>query len=87
MSGFGDAANEDLIRNGAGQTAVMGYASPWGAWGSVDTAIRVLNGETPVVEGDGMQVVDADHNLAPEGQDYQPTVDYVAAYKKAWGVS
>jgi ribose transport system substrate-binding protein len=86
-TGFGDAANYDFIRNNRGQNAVVGYASPWGAWGSVDTAIRVLNGEQPVVEGDGMQIVDKDHGMPAAGQDFQPSVDYVAAYKKAWGVS
>jgi ribose transport system substrate-binding protein len=87
ISGFGDASNMDLIRSGTGgQDAVLGYATPWGGWGSVDEAIRVLNGEQPVVEGDGMQVVDADHNL-PKSGDYTGGVDYQAAYKKAWGVS
>jgi ribose transport system substrate-binding protein len=85
ISGFGDAANMDLIRSNGGQDAVMGYATPWGAYGSVDEAIRVLNGEKPVVEGDGMQVVDKDHNL-PDSGDYTGGVDYKAAYQKAWGI-
>ena len=87
ISGFGDESNMDLIRSGTGgQDAVLGYATPWGGWGSVDEAIRVLNGEAPVVEGDGMQVVDADHNL-PDSGDYTGGVDFKAAYEKAWGVS
>jgi ribose transport system substrate-binding protein len=86
-TGFGDAGNYDLIRDNRGQDAVLGYASPWGAWGSIDTAIRVLDGQQPVVEGDGIQIVDKDHGLpATAGQDFQPSVDYVAAYKKDWGV-
>jgi len=85
ISGFGDAANMDIIRNNGGQDAVLGYATPWGAYGSVDEAIRVLNGEQPVVEGDGMQVVDKDHNL-PDSGDYTGDVDYKAAYQKAWGI-
>jgi ribose transport system substrate-binding protein len=87
VSGFGDAANFDLIRNNGGQTALLGYATAWGAYGSVDTAIRVLNGEQPQVEGDGFQIVDAKHNLPAAGQDYDGGVDYVAAYKKLWGLS
>jgi ribose transport system substrate-binding protein len=85
ISGLGDAANMDLIRNDGGQDAIVGYATPWGGWGSVDEAIRVLNGEQPVVEGDGLQVVDKDHNL-PDSGDYTGGVDFQAAYKKAWGV-
>jgi ribose transport system substrate-binding protein len=84
-SGFGDAANMDLIRNGQGQGAAVGYATAWGAYGSVDTAIRVINGEKALVQGDGMQMVDKDHNMPASG-DYTGNVDFKAAYKKAWGV-
>jgi ribose transport system substrate-binding protein len=86
-SGFGNAANMELIRANAGQSAVLGYATEWGAWGSVDTAIRVMNGEEPVVEGDGFQMVDADNNLPAEGEDYQGDVDFKSEYKALWGVS
>jgi ribose transport system substrate-binding protein len=86
-SGFGDAANMELVRTNAGQNGVLGYATEWGAWGSVDEAIRVMNGEDPVVEGDGFQMVDADHNLPPKGEDYQGNVDFKSEYKALWGVS
>jgi ribose transport system substrate-binding protein len=86
-SGFGNAANMELIRTNAGQNGVLGYATEWGGWGSVDTAIRVLNGEEPVVEGDGFQMVDADNNLPAEGEDYQGNVDFKSDYKALWGVS
>lgn len=86
-TGFGDAANMELIRTNGGQNGVLGYATEWGAWGSIDTAIRVMNGEDPVVQGDGFQMVDADHNLPPEGEDYQGNVDFKSEYKKLWGVS
>lgn len=85
-SGFGDSSNMDLIRNGQGQGAAVGYASAWGAYGSVDTAIRVINAEKPLVQGDGMQMVDKDHNMPASG-DYTGNVDFKSAYKKAWGVS
>lgn len=85
-SGFGDAANMDLIRNGQGQGAGVGYASAWGAYGSIDTAIRIVNGEKALVQGDGMQMVDKDNNLPPPGQDYTGNVDFKSAYKKIWGL-
>ncbi|MGV1009068.1 MAG: sugar ABC transporter substrate-binding protein [Dermatophilaceae bacterium] len=85
-SGFGDSANMDLIRQGQGQGAAVGYASQWGAYGSVDTAIRIINGEQALVQGDGMQMVDKDNNMPATG-DYTGNVDFKAAYKKAWGVS
>lgn len=87
VTGFGDESNLGLIRDGGGQTAGLGYATAWGGYGSVDTAIRILNGEEPLVEGDGFQMIDATHNLPAAGQDYDGGVDFIAAYKKAWGVS
>lgn len=87
VTGFGDNTSMDLIRNKQGQNGVVGYATPWGAYGSVDTAIRLLNGEAPQVQGDGMLIIDADHNLPAAGKDYEGNVDYRAAYKKLWGIA
>jgi ribose transport system substrate-binding protein len=84
-SGFGDASTMDLIRTAGFSFGALGYASQWGAYGSVDEAIRELNGEDPVVEGDGFQMVDKDHNLPAEG-DYTGSVDFKAAYKALWGL-
>lgn len=86
VTGFGDASSMDLVRNKQGQNAVVGYATPWGAYGSIDTAIRLLNGEAPQVQGDGMLIIDADHNLPAAGKDYEGNVDFKAAYKKLWGI-
>ncbi|WP_369131190.1 sugar ABC transporter substrate-binding protein [Modestobacter roseus] len=85
ISGLGNVANMELIRSDGGQDAIVGYPTQWGGWGSVDTAIRVLNGEEPVAQGDGFQVIDAESGLPPQGQDFEP-VDFRAAYREAWGV-
>jgi len=85
-TGFGDASSMDLIRSAPYTLGTVGYASPWGGYGSVDTAIRLLAGKQPVAEGDGFQMVDKTHNLPASG-DYDPGVDYKAEYKKLWGVS
>jgi ribose transport system substrate-binding protein len=84
---FGDKGNTDLIRNNGGEDATVGYPSDWGAWGSVDEAARVLAGQAPVAEGDGVKVIDKDHDLPASGQSYTGDVDFQAAFKKAWGVS
>jgi ribose transport system substrate-binding protein len=76
----------DLIRENAGLDATVGYASSWGAWGSVDEAIRLLNGEDLQIEGDGYQVVDADNNMPASGG-YQGPADFEAVYTALWGVS
>ncbi len=76
----------DVIRSDGGLDAVVGYPIEWGGWGSVDTAIRVLNGEEPEVQGDGFQVVDAENNLPEAGEPFTGGVDYQAAYREAWGI-
>ncbi|WP_138757217.1 sugar ABC transporter substrate-binding protein [Modestobacter altitudinis] len=86
VSGLGGGPNLDLIRNDGGLDATVAIPAEWGAWGSVDTAIRALNGEEPQPQGSGVQVVDADHNMPETGQPFTGEVDYQAAYEKAWGV-
>ncbi len=82
----GDAPALDLIRQGnAGLDATIGFATLWGAWGSVDTALRVLAGEEPVYIGESIQAVDKDHNMPSSGQ-YEGTVDYKSKFEAAWGV-
>ena len=51
-----------------------------------DTAIRIVNGEKALVQGDGMQMVDKDNNMPATG-DYTGNVDFKGAYKKIWGIS
>lgn len=82
----GDAPVLDLIRQGgSGVDATVGFAYAWGAWGSVDTAMRVLAGQEPVYIGEPAQVIDAEHNMPASGA-YEGDVDYKAAFKAAWGV-
>ena len=85
-SGFGDASTMDLIRSTPINLGSLGYSSGWGAYGSVDTAIRVLNDEDALVQGDGFQMVDKDNNL-PDSGDYTGGVDHVAEYSALWGVN
>lgn len=81
----GDEPVLDLIRQGgAGVDATIGFAYQWGAWGSIDTALRVLAGQDPVYIGESSQAIDANHNL-PDSGAYQGSVDYKTMFKKAWG--
>jgi ribose transport system substrate-binding protein len=83
----GDEPVLDLIRQGnAGVDATAGFAYEWGAWGSVDTALRVLAGQEPVYIGEPSQVIDAGHNL-PDSGAYQGDLDYQARFIAAWGAS
>ncbi|MFT4306257.1 MAG: substrate-binding domain-containing protein [Microbacterium sp.] len=82
----GDESALELIEAGdSGFDATVGYASEWGAWGSIDTAIRVLAGEDPAYIGEQIQIVDADNNM-PSSGDYVGDVDFKAAFESAWGV-
>ena len=82
----GDEPALDLIRQGgSGFDATIGFAVQWGAWGSVDTALRVLAGEEVAYIGESMQAIDADDNMPDSGQ-YTGSVDYQAAFTEAWGV-
>jgi len=82
---FGSEAALDMIRNGQpGITAVIGDAQDWEAWGSVDTAIRVLAGEDPAYIGQTVQAVDKDHNM-PDSGAFNGAIDWQAKFLASWG--
>jgi ribose transport system substrate-binding protein len=80
----GNAPNMEYIGSGQGQKATVGQDFIWFGWAAVDTALRVLAGQSAAPEGCGFQVVDKDHNLPPAGSAFTAPVDYQSAYKKAW---
>lgn len=85
VSRGGDAPVLDMIRQGgSGVDATVGYASEWGAWGSVDTAARILAGQDAAFIGESIQAIDADNNLPASGA-YQGNVDYQSIFRAAWG--
>ncbi len=79
-----DLTNLGYIRSGVGQQMCVGYPLGYLAYAAMDGLNRHFNGEDPVVEGIGWQLVDAEHNLPPEGEDFTGPVDYVAAYESIW---
>jgi ribose transport system substrate-binding protein len=88
IGALGEAGNLELIRHGLGEDATVGFSEVWEGWAAVDAAIRVLDGQPVVPAGVGLQVVDAQHGLPAAGRlfEYTPAVDFIAGYKKAWGV-
>jgi len=77
----------DLIREGKADMTV-GYDIAMEAWGSIERLNRIFGGDTaPSNIGLGLQLIDAQNNMPPQGQLYKAPVDYVAAYKAAWGAS
>ena len=84
VGGFGSEAALDMIRAGQpGITATIGQAQIWESWGSIDTAIRVLNGQEPAFIGQSVQAVDADNNLPTAGP-YDGSVDWKSKFLASW---
>jgi ribose transport system substrate-binding protein len=86
MGGEGFAPELDLIRGGQGIDAVNIAPSDWTGWASVDTLNSLFQGQKPADSGLGWQMVDKQHNLPASGP-FVPSIDFKAAYKKAWGVA
>ena len=85
VGNFGSEAALDMIRSGQpGITATVGSAQIWEAWGSIDTAIRVLDGKAPAFIGQQIMAVDKDHNM-PDSGPFDGTVDWQDAFLTAWG--
>lgn len=85
MGGEGFAPELDLLRAGSGVNAVMVTPSDWTAYAAVDT-MNSLFTKAPIADsGLGWQLVDKTHNLPASGG-FTPQVDFMSAYKKAWGI-
>ncbi len=88
MGGEGSEPGLQLIRENGGNDACICYPTKWEGYAAVDALARFFLGEDPAETNSGMgfQAVDADHNMPPEGQGYEPPIDFVAAYDRLWGV-
>jgi ribose transport system substrate-binding protein len=80
----GEAAVMDLFRTGV---KGGGAAIPqrWEGYASVDALNRAFAGAPFVSSGIGLQGYDPAHNMPASGG-FVPPVDFVAGYKKVWGV-
>lgn len=77
----------DLIRQGKADMTI-GYDGAMESWAAIERLNRIFNGDTePFNIGVGLQLIDAEHNMPPEGEMYVAPVDYIAAYTAAWGAS
>lgn len=85
MGGEGFAPELDLLRSGQGLNAVNIAPSDWTAYAAIDTMNSLFSGKPIAESGLGWQLVDKQQGLPASGP-YIPTVDFKAAYKKAWGV-
>lgn len=81
------AANVELIRNNAGQDAGCVFDLTFETWAAADMINRYFAGVEPGETGVGHAVIDRDHGLPAEGEDWATEIDYESIYKKVWGVS
>ncbi len=81
----GSAAELDLMRKGL-LTGVDATSFPWFGWAAVDSLNSDFHGQKPLVSGIGLQMIDAKHNL-PNSSGFSAPIDFISAYKTAWGVS
>ncbi|GGC84563.1 hypothetical protein GCM10011512_09270 [Tersicoccus solisilvae] len=85
IGAFGGDGAIDMIRNGkSGINATVAMGNAWQGWGSIDTALRVMNKQDPAYIGQSVQVIDADHNMPMSGG-YEGSVDFRSKFLKAWG--
>ncbi|HEV1997954.1 MAG TPA: substrate-binding domain-containing protein [Candidatus Dormibacteraeota bacterium] len=85
MGGEGFQPELDLLRNDHGINAVNLTPSDWTGWAAVDSLNSFFLGQQPADSGLGQVLVDKNHNLPASGP-YIPSIDFKAAYKKAWQV-
>jgi ribose transport system substrate-binding protein len=85
MGGEGYKEELDLMKKETPTVTAMNViASEWTGWSAIDSLNSIFRNEPTVDSGLGWQLVDKT-NL-PTTDQYVPSVDFKAAYKKAWGV-
>ncbi|HTW99823.1 MAG TPA: hypothetical protein VMD59_13660 [Acidimicrobiales bacterium] len=80
------AVNDEDIASGNAQCADAGLENSWQGFGVVDEMLRALDGQPPVLEGNGPLLIVKGHNLGTVGQPWAYPYNVIAAYKKAWGI-
>jgi ribose transport system substrate-binding protein len=85
--GEGLTPNIEMIRKGQGQDFAAGGPPRWAGFATVDGLNRIFHGQPTVDEGIGQAVIDKDHNLPTKTSYYDGKSEYVANFKKIWGLT
>jgi hypothetical protein len=90
MAGEGTAPIIELVHEGRGVNAGVGFSVVWEHYAAIDAMNRLLHGEKPsgkaFPSGSGVQLFTDARNLPPKGERFASSVDFKAAYLEAWGV-
>jgi ribose transport system substrate-binding protein len=86
--GEGSSAGIEQIENGEGMQMCAGQSAEWETYSAFDALVRsFLDRDVSEVDtGNGIQVCDKDHNMPAKGKAYEPSIDFVAAYKRLWSL-
>ena len=87
FGGVADPGGIDAVRNGTLTAITNARSVEWEGYAAIDTLNRHFNGKPSVPEGVGMALITKGHNLPASGDEYKATIDFKAAYLKAWNVS
>jgi hypothetical protein len=85
MGGEGLQPELQAVQQGS-VTAAMASSLQWTAWAAIDTMNSVFTHRPVYPSGIGWELVDATHNLPPNGV-LSPPYNFMAEYEKAWGVN
>jgi ribose transport system substrate-binding protein len=82
-----ECQSDDLgyIASGRGEQFCLGTSPGYRAYAAIDALNRAFHNQPPVPAGVGFQLVTSSDNMPPEGEEFEGPVDYVAAYREAWG--
>ncbi|WP_394821437.1 sugar ABC transporter substrate-binding protein [Pendulispora albinea] len=87
IAGEAFPSNVQLIRDNKGQDAANAYPAEWMGYAAVDSLNSVFHGQKPQYAGIGYRLLDREHNMPALGKGYEPSRDFRAAYRRAWGLS
>ncbi|MGV1047002.1 MAG: sugar ABC transporter substrate-binding protein [Solirubrobacterales bacterium] len=86
IGGLGIGLDATTIQEEEGLTATIAQPLAWFSFAAVDTLNSVFAAEEPRDGGIGWSIFDAEQNLPQAEENYEPEVDFRAAYLKSWGV-
>ena len=84
LGGEGLPEGLSALEAGPPPVAEAPYSTTWQGYAAIDAINRYLDGAPEVPEGFGAQIVEKS-DVGNETS-YSPNVDFIAAYKEAWGV-
>jgi ribose transport system substrate-binding protein len=87
VGGLGLPATIQAVRDGDITAMPTALPNDMQGWAAMDAINRALNNEPRTPQGYGFTLIDKDHNLPAEGEEFLGNVDFKSAYLESWGLS